>query len=321
LNSTSLTYSIHREKTSTKFQLSFTMADTGDGTGGPKAGPSNGGPNGTGGQPRAPGIDEAAFKALSDQITSLREQLLDTQTAMAKKPKIAPVINGKGNGIQFTLNSDVMDLLVQAKAMYSRGKPFRGDQCIDDAVNLLEERNKRILMASESDLGWDLVSAYDKHELACDDNDEKKMRSADTYARAEKKRKTEAFLNKKEKGKPKQVSSTVTNNAGPPTVVAGPAYQQSYYPQLGYPLQQYAQSLPYGQAGPYAQGNQLPQTNQPFQSVAGHFGPASSVQSQTHNGTRPVKCYACQEWGHIKPNCPNVPQHCKVGPVVSEGKS
>jgi hypothetical protein len=46
----------------------------------------------------------------------------------------------------------------------------------------------------------------------------------------------------------------------------------------------------------------------------------SLTQVQTR-GQKPVKCYACHQWGNIKPNCPNVSQANNVGPVTTESKT
>jgi hypothetical protein len=61
----------------------------------------------------------------------------------------------------------------------------RAHEGIDDAVDLLEHRNKLIKLADMSDSGWAVVNEYEAHQLADDSEDEKRILKAE--ARASKK--------------------------------------------------------------------------------------------------------------------------------------
>jgi predicted urease superfamily metal-dependent hydrolase len=70
----------------------------------------------------------------------------------------------KGNGIQFDLNSDLIDNLERAQHYLELKKISRASALIDDSLKALRERNKLISIADKSDGGWNTVQEYLSNE-------------------------------------------------------------------------------------------------------------------------------------------------------------
>ena len=73
----------------------------------------------------------------------------------------------------------------------------KAKESISDGMSMLGERERLILLAGKSELGWKTVTEYLQHQLAVDERDGKKVRRAEERAeRAEK-----AFVSKTSKSK------------------------------------------------------------------------------------------------------------------------
>jgi hypothetical protein len=224
------------------------------------------------------------YNQLAAKIDALATTLSDTQDTLAKKMKSRPTLKRRGNQLQINSNLNAMDFMDSVVTFAGAGRCGKVIEAAVQANSILAYRNKLIQMADGSDLGWDLVNAYESNELAESESDERRMKRADSDARAEKKRKSEASKTKgRGRGKP-------ATNENVPQV--GQANQACNFA----PMQM-----------PYNQAYQYPPMGQPFPASAGHFGPANNGGFFRPNFNRPPPCcYLCGQWGHVQKNCPNV---------------
>ena len=92
----------------------------------------------------------------------------------------------KGHEQQYKYNEKVKTAVTEAKeAILAR----KQDACIaklDEGIELIEGRQKLILMGDRSDFGWKTVGEYLDNELAENDEDAKKMKKAEKEAGQEK---------------------------------------------------------------------------------------------------------------------------------------
>lgn len=136
-------------------------------------------------------LDTGSFSALSAKIDSLTTVVQETQNCQAsfsKRFKPDQEFRLKGNKVQHGFNTEVLLLLDEVSAQIKLGNIAKIKEFVGQAISMLEKRNKLILLADSTDCGWDTVSAYEKHALAEDEADEKRIRKAIQYAQAEKKK-------------------------------------------------------------------------------------------------------------------------------------
>lgn len=132
----------------------------------------------------------------------------------------------------------------------------------------MRERQKMIRMADRSEFGWMVVNEYETDELADDEEDERRIAKA--LKAAEKKAEVLALKKKKQRGRASSYSS---------------GYGSRAVGQLGRELSS-RQQLPYYRTpGPSQQMPMLPARTGPGSRI---FGP----------------CFACNEYGHLRSNCP-----------------
>jgi hypothetical protein len=228
------------------------------------------------------------YLRLSAKIDALTTTLSDTQDTLAKKMKTRQVLKRRGNQMQLNGNLKQVDFLDSIVTYAGAGRCEKIIETALEASGIMVYRNKLIQMADGSDLGWDLVNAYESNELAENESDERRMKRADTDARAEKKRKAEA-AKPKGRGRGKPATSTETT----------PQVGQNQVPS--YNVMQM----------PYHPGYQYAPTSQPFPANAGHFSPAANNGGgffRPNFNRPPPMCYLCGQWGHVQRNCPNTNQ-------------
>jgi hypothetical protein len=114
----------------------------------------------------------------------------------------------------------------EAKAAVSTGKPLQCHQKLDEGIELIEQRQKLILLADTSECGWKTVNEYQENELADDEADAKRIKKAEKEAQ----RKLNEFRSKAAKSK------TFTMSKG---------NSQSPYWQSGYGLPRYRGTVHY----------------------------------------------------------------------------
>ena len=93
------------------------------------------------------------------------------ERSRTKSPQ--PEFKYKRNKIQYDLNENVLDKLeVAASASDEKAR----NDALEEGKKILKERNKHILLAEK--YGWEAVDCYVQEPLACDSNDEKRIRRA-----------------------------------------------------------------------------------------------------------------------------------------------
>ncbi|XP_067029241.1 uncharacterized protein [Acropora muricata] len=147
-----------------------------------------------------------------NKIDSMKRQLEDvsnkaheSQMSELKRMRFAEPrsFKKKGHEQQYKHNEKVKTAVAEAKeAILARQQ----DACIaklDEGIELIEGRQKLILMADRSDFGWKTVGEYLDNELAENDEDAKKMKKAEkeaqrkiTEARASKMAKSRASFSR-----------------------------------------------------------------------------------------------------------------------------
>ena len=126
------------------------------------------------------------FKALiSDSISDLKRTNKATasqQMEEIKRRKRDPVpqFNKKGNEEQFKANKAVTEAVEDAQAALRRRDVEKTKEALGRGIALLQERQKLILLADESPYGWKTVMEYKQHDLADDEEDERKMYRAES---------------------------------------------------------------------------------------------------------------------------------------------
>lgn len=131
------------------------------------------------------------FKALIlDSISDLKrvtKATVSQQMEGIKRIKRDPVrqFNEMSNEEQFKANVAVTDAVEDAQAALSARDPEKTREALNRCKALLQERQKLILLADESPNGWKTVLEYKNHDLADDEEDERKIyRAASKKARA-----------------------------------------------------------------------------------------------------------------------------------------
>lgn len=156
-----------------------------------------------------------------DQLKRAHAEANDLQTREIKRIKTNEhkVFKRKGNEIQYKFNAKLEVALEETKDSINAKNPAKAIESLDEGIALIEDRQKLVLLADQSEFGWRTAAEYEQHELAKDEADEKKIRRAEE--RAEKASKAEAAKKKAKKqsippkfrfqGYPQPVSSGVQN--------------------------------------------------------------------------------------------------------------
>jgi hypothetical protein len=124
-------------------------------------------------------------KMSKQQRQNHEQQLAKLQSANDK----TFVFKRKGNEAQYKFNNSVREKLIEANTNISEGEPEAAFSSISSGIDLIHQRQKLIKLADSSKTGWRTVQEYTQHELASDEEDEK--RSFKAEIRAEKKLKEE----------------------------------------------------------------------------------------------------------------------------------
>ena len=109
----------------------------------------------------------------------------------------------KGQEKQYKHNKKVKTVVTEAKEAILARKQDACKAKLDEGIELIDGRQKLILIADRSDFGWKAVGEYLNHELTENDEDGKKMKKAEkevqwkiTDARASKMAKSRASLSR-----------------------------------------------------------------------------------------------------------------------------
>jgi hypothetical protein len=201
------------------------------------------------------------FEQLSEQVKILMAITLEnksTNVSLAKRYKAEREWKSMGNKFQYDVNISVVVALDEALYSLSVNNFVNARNCIMVARTLMEERNKHIIMAENSEFGWATVNAYLNGNMSLDDDEDKRYKRAENLVRTVRKTKQETTTSTRGRGRGRGKSTRgAYTEAQPQAHVVAPlvpnynpyAYGQMYAPEI------YAQQFP----------------RPPFPAVAGHF--------------------------------------------------
>ena len=95
--------------------------------------------------------------------------------------------NSTTNEDQHKFNTKVIDSLAEVSEALERSEITQAQEALQKGKLLLNERQKHILLADKSEFGWATVNEYNKHELANNSEDEKRIIKSELRAKAQRK--------------------------------------------------------------------------------------------------------------------------------------
>ena len=138
---------------------------------------------------------ERQQSAMLDKLSSIMDNKLDsmkrqlevssnTQMSELKKIRLSEPrsFKKKGHEQQYKHNDQVKSTVNEAKDAAIAGKT---DACVaklDEGIDLIDQRQKLILIADRSEYGWKTVGEYLNNELSDDEQDAKKRKKAEKEA-------------------------------------------------------------------------------------------------------------------------------------------
>ena len=97
-----------------------------------------------------------------------------SEIKMLKRDSV-PQFNKKSNEEQYKPNKAIKDAVEDAQIAPKTNDVANTKQALDKGMDLLQERQKLILLADKSQYVWKTVLEYKHHDLADDEEDEKKI--------------------------------------------------------------------------------------------------------------------------------------------------
>ena len=130
---------------------------------------------------------EKLSSIMDNKLESMKRQLEEssnTQMSELKKIRLTGPRNfkKKGHEQQYKHNEQVKSAVNEAKDAVVAGKNEACIAKLNEGIELIDQRQKLILIADKSDYGWKTVGEYLDDELADDDQDAKKMKKAEKEA-------------------------------------------------------------------------------------------------------------------------------------------
>jgi hypothetical protein len=93
-----------------------------------------------------------------------------------------PTFKKKSNEDQFKSTKAVLEVVTDAQQYIETKDLQRAKETLDKGIALLQERQRLILLADKSPYGWKTVVEYKQHDLAKDEEDDKKIYRAEARA-------------------------------------------------------------------------------------------------------------------------------------------
>ena len=130
---------------------------------------------------------EKLSSIMDNKLESMKRQLEEssnTQMSELKKIRLTEprIFKKKGHEQQYKHNEQVKSAVNEAKDAVVAGKNEACIAKLNEGIELIDQRQKLILIADKSDYGWKTVGEYLDNELADDDQDAKKMKKAEKEA-------------------------------------------------------------------------------------------------------------------------------------------
>ena len=132
---------------------------------------------------------EGRFKEIKQE---LKEENQALHSQMNKRFKMTEhSFKKNGNKYQYHHNIEVATRVEEAQSLLNKNPPEvkKARDALSEGMDIIEERNKDIMVADTSEGGWDTVNEYRKKQIAEDSEDDKKLRKADTNATRKKEQK------------------------------------------------------------------------------------------------------------------------------------
>jgi hypothetical protein len=250
---------------------------------------------------------EARAARKSAEVTSLQNQLhiveVEADAATARKTVFAlkaqleavdthratvPSFQNKGNEIQFHYNKNVVNDLTIALTALELGNVEDVDKYVRRSIAALKLRNKCIRIAETSPFGWATVEEYLGSEVASDDEDDKKLRRAESSAELKIKRKDPSYRGRG-RGAPSQ--------RGRQNIPGNGQYNNA----------EGVESFDHNNYQNTAQGNYNNGAQGAYNQAQGTYNHPNSANNNAANGPKPAyykpgPCYYCQG-PHLRIHC------------------
>ena len=126
---------------------------------------------------------ETKFANLEDKVSKgAEEKAKKLESRLKNEANIK--FRYKGNGEQFSFNSDVKNDILDVIEKIEKSEPSIEDvqDYLKDIVKNIDYRNKLIRMADKSEAGWSVVAEYEKDDVADNSEDEKRIKQAERRA-------------------------------------------------------------------------------------------------------------------------------------------
>ena len=122
--------------------------------------------------------------SLISDLKRSNESIASQQMSKIKRLKrdSVPQFNKKSNEEQYKANKAIKDAVEDTQIALERNDIEKTKQALDKGMDLLQERQKLILLADKSQYGWKTVLKYKHHDLADDKEDEKNIYKAESRA-------------------------------------------------------------------------------------------------------------------------------------------
>ena len=124
------------------------------------------------------------FKNYMDhKIIDLKSDILSEQESFSKKYRedITLKFKSESNRIQFRFNEDILEGLQKLHKQLLVSSPSSATFAVE-LITKLKERNKHIRIAETSAGGWATVREYESSDIADNEEDDKKIRQAESRA-------------------------------------------------------------------------------------------------------------------------------------------